>query len=138
MLAAPSPLTPWLFGQPQFEKPPLTYWLLAASFTLFGEHPRRCSPASFGVLGALLAFLGRRFFFRAGVAALGALLLLTSIAYLGQSVALLTDMVFTTLLAGSLLRLLPRGTTSAARRCTDSPSSRAATLTKGPVASSCC
>ncbi len=103
MLAAPSPLTPLLFGQPQFEKPPLTYWLLAASFALLGEHPwtARLVPALFGVLGALATFLFGRRFLASGVAALAALVLLTSIAYLGQSVALLTDMEFTTLVAGA-------------------------------------
>ena len=103
MLAKPSPLTPLLFGQPQFEKPPLTYWLLAASFALLGEHPwtARLVPAFFGVLGALATFLFGRRFLPNGVAALGALALLTSLAYLGQSIALLTDMVFTTFVAGA-------------------------------------
>lgn len=103
MLATPSPLTPLLFGQPQFEKPPLTYWLLAASFALLGEHPwtARLVPSLFGVLGALATFLFGRRFLASGVAALAALVLLTSLAYLGQSVALLTDMVFTTLVAGA-------------------------------------
>jgi 4-amino-4-deoxy-L-arabinose transferase-like glycosyltransferase len=103
MLAAPSLLTPLLFGQPQFEKPPLTYWLLAGSFALLGEHPwtARLVPAFFGVLGALATFLFGRRFLPGGTAALGALLLLTSLAYLGQSIALLTDMVFTTLVAGA-------------------------------------
>ncbi len=79
MLATPSLLTPLLFGQPQFEKPPLTYWLLAASFALLGEHPwtARLVPALFGVLGALATFLFGRRFLPSGVAALGALLLLT-------------------------------------------------------------
>ena len=103
MLATPSPLTPLLFGQPQFEKPPLTYWLLAASFALLGEHPwtARLVPALFGILGALATFLFGRRFLASGVAALAALVLLTSLAYLGQSIALLTDMVFTTLVAGA-------------------------------------
>ena len=103
MLATPSPLTPLFFGQPQFEKPPLTYWLLAASFALLGEHPwtARLVPAFFGLLGALATFFFGRRFLPNGVAALGALVLLTSLAYLGQSIALLTDMVFTTLVAGA-------------------------------------
>lgn len=101
--AAPSPLTPLLFGQPQFEKPPLTCWLLGASFSLLGEHPwsARLVPALFGALGALAIFLFGRRVVPDGVAALGALLLQTSLAYFGQSIAVLTDMVFTTFVASA-------------------------------------
>ncbi|MBK8597990.1 MAG: glycosyltransferase family 39 protein [Holophagales bacterium] len=102
-MAAPNPLTPLLFGRPQFEKPPLTYWLLGASFALLGEHAwsARLVPALFGVLGALATYLFARRVVPDGVAALGALLLQTSLAYLGQSIAVLTDMVFTTFVAGA-------------------------------------
>jgi 4-amino-4-deoxy-L-arabinose transferase-like glycosyltransferase len=103
MLAAKSVLTPVLFGQPQFEKPPLTYWLLGLSFAVVGEHPwsARLVPALFGILGALMAFFFGRFFVPDGVAALAALMLLTGFAYLGQSIALSTDMVFTTFVASA-------------------------------------
>jgi 4-amino-4-deoxy-L-arabinose transferase-like glycosyltransferase len=137
MLAAPSPLTPLLFGEPQFEKPPLTYWLVAASFALFGEHPwsARLVPAAFGVLGALLAFRFGRRFLPDGVAALGALLLLTSLAYFGQSIALLTDMVFTTLVAGAFFSFY---LWHDRRRSADlhrfAALAALAVLTKGPVA----
>ena len=52
MLERHSVLTPLMFGQPQFEKPPLTYWCLMASFKVFGRDavgraadPRPLRPA---------------------------------------------------------------------------------------------
>ena len=68
--------------------------------SVYGQLAALC-VALFGVLGALATFLFGRRFLGNGVAALAALVLLTSLAYLGQSIALLTDMVFTTLVAGA-------------------------------------
>jgi 4-amino-4-deoxy-L-arabinose transferase-like glycosyltransferase len=104
MLAKHSFLTPLLFGQPQFEKPPLTYWLLMASFKAFGMTPwaARLVPALFGLLGALATYLFAKRVLPRGTAALAALILATGMLYLGQSIALLTDMVFSVLVAGSL------------------------------------
>jgi 4-amino-4-deoxy-L-arabinose transferase-like glycosyltransferase len=104
MLEHRSVLTPLLFGHPQFEKPPLTYWCLMASFKVFGVTPwaARLIPALFGMLGALATyFLGRRVM-AAGPAALAAVIQATAMVYLGQSIALLTDMVFTTLIVVSM------------------------------------
>lgn len=137
MRAASSLLTPLLFGQPQFEKPPLTYWLAAASFAAFGEHPwsARLVPALFGVLGALATFLFGRRVLPAGVAALGALVLMTSLAWLGQSIALLTDMVFATCLAGaSFAFYLWYGRRRSAFLHGFAVLAALAVLTKGPVA----
>jgi 4-amino-4-deoxy-L-arabinose transferase-like glycosyltransferase len=104
MLQHGSVLTPILFGEPNFEKPPLTYWLLMGSFELFGVHPAsaRLVPAVFGLLGALATYLFAKRILPKGTAALAALILATAILYLGQSIALLTDMVFSVLVAASL------------------------------------
>jgi 4-amino-4-deoxy-L-arabinose transferase-like glycosyltransferase len=104
MLDGGSLLTPLLFGQPNFEKPPLTYWLLVASFKLFGVHAAsaRLAPAIFGLLGALATYLFAKRILPKGTAALAALILATGMLYLGQCIALLTDMVFSVLVAGSL------------------------------------
>jgi 4-amino-4-deoxy-L-arabinose transferase-like glycosyltransferase len=104
MLDNGSLLTPLLFGQPNFEKPPLTYWLLMASFKLFGVHAAsaRLVPAIFGLLGALATYLFAKRILPKGTAALGALILATGMLYLGQCIGLLTDMVFSVLVAGSL------------------------------------
>ena len=104
MVAQGSFLTPLLFGEPQFEKPPLTYWLLMGSFKLFGVHPwsARLIPALAGVLAALAVYLFARRLVTRETAALAALVEFTALACLGQSLALLTDMVFTACIAWSL------------------------------------
>ncbi len=104
MLDHHSLLTPLLFGHPQFEKPPLTYWLLMASFRAFGVTPwaARLIPALAGLLGALATYLLGRRVLAERTAALAALLQATCLLGLGQSIALLTDMVFTSLLVVSL------------------------------------
>jgi 4-amino-4-deoxy-L-arabinose transferase-like glycosyltransferase len=104
MLQHGSVLTPLMFGQPQFEKPPLTYWCLMASFSAFGATPwaARLIPAVFGLLGvAATYFLGRRVL-PERTAALAALIQATSVLVLGQSIALLTDMVLTSLIVVSM------------------------------------
>ena len=52
-------LTPYIFGQPQFEKPPLTYWLLQFAFKTWGESPftARLFPALFASLGVLAIYV---------------------------------------------------------------------------------
>ncbi len=104
MLQHHTVLTPLMFGQPQFEKPPLTYWCLMASFSAFGVTPwaARLIPAVFGLLGvAATYFLGRRVL-PERTAALAALIQATSLLVLGQSIALLTDMVLTSLIVVSM------------------------------------
>jgi 4-amino-4-deoxy-L-arabinose transferase-like glycosyltransferase len=104
MLEHHSILTPLMFGQPQFEKPPLTYWCLMASFKAFGVTPwaARLIPAVFGLLGALATYgLGRRVMPKS-TAALAAAIQASAMVYLGQSIALLTDMVFTSLIVVSM------------------------------------
>jgi 4-amino-4-deoxy-L-arabinose transferase-like glycosyltransferase len=104
MLAQHTFLTPIIFGKPQFEKPPLTYWLLMASFEAFGVHTwsARLVPLLAGLVAALAVFLLVRRFVNLEIAAAAALVQLTALACLGQSLALLTDMVFTALIAWSL------------------------------------
>ena len=66
-------LTPHIFGQPQFEKPILYYWLVAASFEGFGitEFAGRLPTAVFATLIVLMtyAFGARIFNRRAGSSA---------------------------------------------------------------------
>jgi 4-amino-4-deoxy-L-arabinose transferase-like glycosyltransferase len=63
MLAEGSYLVPVLHGQPYLDKPPLLYWLVMASYRLFGvaDWSARLVPAGCGVLTVLLVYLwGRR------------------------------------------------------------------------------
>ncbi len=90
MLQHHSLLTPLMFGHPQFEKPPLTYWCLMASFSAFGVTPwaARLIPALFGMLGvAATYFFGRRVL-PERTAAIAALIQASCLVCLGQSIAL--------------------------------------------------
>jgi dolichol-phosphate mannosyltransferase len=56
-------LVPVLHGEPYLDKPPLLYWLVMASYALFGVHDwaARLVPGGVGVLTVLLTYLwGRR------------------------------------------------------------------------------
>jgi 4-amino-4-deoxy-L-arabinose transferase-like glycosyltransferase len=79
-------MTPYLFGQPQFEKPVLTYWFLRLSFLIFGisNFGVRFFPAVFGILGVLsVYFLGWYGFRDEKKAFLSALVLMTGVVYIG-------------------------------------------------------
>ena len=58
MLARGDLITPTLGGLPWFEKPPLLYWLVMASYRVFGvnEYAARVGPALCGLLSALFAY----------------------------------------------------------------------------------
>jgi len=91
-------LTPLIFGQPQFEKPPLTFWLLEIAFKTWGESPftARFFPAVFATLGVMAVyFLGLMGFKDERKAFLSAVVLATSAFYAGMGKTVFTDMIFT-------------------------------------------
>lgn len=103
-------LVPRYRGEPFYDKPPLTYWAMAASQALFGvgEGPARL-PSVLAALGTLLATvaLGRRLL---GLAAgrLAALMLVTTPALLAFGRTAMSDMLltlWTTLAALLMVRL---------------------------------
>ena len=49
---------PYLFGQPQFEKPILTFWLIQAAFVVMGvtSFAARFFPAVFALLGVFAVY----------------------------------------------------------------------------------
>jgi 4-amino-4-deoxy-L-arabinose transferase-like glycosyltransferase len=90
-------MTPLIFGQPQFEKPPLTYWLLEASFKTWGESPftARFFPAVFATLGVMAVYLlGLMGFKDERKAFLSAVVLATSAFFIGMGKTVFTDMIF--------------------------------------------
>src|SRR5262249_5667786 len=80
MLESGDWIVPSLHGQPYYDKPPLLYWIITASYHLLGvsEATARLGPALAAWLTVVGVFLfGRRLFGnRAGMACAGALLLM--------------------------------------------------------------
>src|SRR5258708_38352585 len=58
MLARHDLITPTLGGLPWFEKPPMLYWMMMASYRVFGvnEFSARLGPATCALLTALLVY----------------------------------------------------------------------------------
>jgi 4-amino-4-deoxy-L-arabinose transferase-like glycosyltransferase len=88
-------LVPYYKGEPFFDKPALTYWLIAAAFELFGfgSGPARLVPAAATLL-ALLATraLGAQLFSRRAAFA-GCLVLATTLAFVGFGRVAMSDML---------------------------------------------
>jgi len=96
MLEAGDWMVPRIFGQPQFEKPPLVYWTMIASYRRFGvtEGAARVpmAAAAMALVFATYLFGERRFGRRAGLAA--ALVLATGVEFMVTSRLVLTDTLF--------------------------------------------
>jgi len=104
MLRSGDYITPRLNGQPWLEKPPLYYWLMAASFRIFGmkEWAARL-PAALAAAGFLPLFgwLARRLY--PGETAQYALLVLAStLGWIGFARGASPEMLFSAALAGAL------------------------------------
>jgi 4-amino-4-deoxy-L-arabinose transferase-like glycosyltransferase len=98
-------MVPYLFNEPQFEKPILTYWLLRVGFILFGEtnFAARFFPALFGMIGVLAVyFLARLGFGDEKKAFLSGLVLASGGLYVGLSRTVFTDMIFSVFILLSL------------------------------------
>lgn len=98
--------TPYLFDQPQFEKPIFIYWLLRIAFIFFGitSFAARFFPALFGIIGVvavyLLAFLG---FKDEKKAFLSGIIIMSSGLYIGLARTVFTDLIFTVFILLALL-----------------------------------
>lgn len=106
MMAHGDWLTPYIFDQPQFEKPILTFWLLKGAFHAWGITPfaARFFPALFAILGvigvylfALLGFKDERKAF------LSAVILGSSGLFVAMAKTVFTDMIFTVFILYALL-----------------------------------
>jgi 4-amino-4-deoxy-L-arabinose transferase-like glycosyltransferase len=113
-------VTPTLYGQPWFEKPPLYYWGAALSFELFGVSETSARlPCALSALFATLALGWCAWRIYGPETARWLLLLLpTTVAMIGFSHAAATDMPFAAMVtaamvcAAILLRLVPVRTSS--------------------------
>lgn len=98
-------ITPVLEGEPYLDKPPLLYWLIAASYSVFGVSAwsARLVPAiSLHLTIITLFFLGRRLLGQAA-ALMGAVLLCLSPAFISMGRLLLIDSLLTLWVTVSLL-----------------------------------
>ena len=139
MLASGDWLVPRLFGVPYLEKPPLFFWLTAVSCGLVGvgEVGARLVSALAAAAGVIFTGLFSRKVFGPQSGALTAVVLATSGLYFVLARVVITDMLFSVLVACALMSwffaeteersFLPFWLLAAA-----------ATLTKGPVAAVLC
>jgi 4-amino-4-deoxy-L-arabinose transferase-like glycosyltransferase len=97
MLIASDWVTPRIFNEPQFEKPALYYWLVMASYIVFGisEFSARFPSAVFSVLGILGIFLIGKLLYSRLCGFLSAVVMSTSIIYIVVGRACVTDIVLT-------------------------------------------
>ncbi len=104
MIATGDYVTPRLDGVKYFEKPPLTYWLVAGCLKLFGpgEASARATPAVFAALGVLLAYATGRALAGRDAGFWTALVQATSLLYFAHARILLTDMVVSVLITATL------------------------------------
>lgn len=97
-------ITPTLNYVHYFEKPPLLYWLNAASMALFGQNElaARLPSALSGVATVLATYVIARRLYDRRSALISALILATSAGFVLQSRIILTDMLLTFCLTAAL------------------------------------
>ncbi|MBC8015170.1 MAG: glycosyltransferase family 39 protein, partial [Sporomusaceae bacterium] len=129
MMAFDEFISPRIYGEYWYDKPPMYYWLVAASYKIFGitEFAARFPSAVLAVACTLAVYLsGRRLFNeRAGMA--GALVLTTSIEFFYLGKAAVTDMTLLLCLTISLLAFIEK------RYYLAYLFAGLATVTKGPI-----
>jgi len=98
-------LVPMIFDVAQFEKPILFFWMSAVTSNIFGFGPfvARFWPGFFGILGVgIIYWISWILFERKRLAFLSGFMLMSSFIYLALSRAVLTDVVFSVMIAISL------------------------------------
>ena len=131
-------LVPHYRGEPFFDKPPLTYWLMAASFRLFGFTPAaaRVVPAAAALLVILATiWLGTLLVGRAAALA-GGVCLTTTGAFMAFGRVAMSDMILAlwTTLAMALAIVILRGAPALWPTAALGAVLGLGFLTKGPVA----
>ncbi|MDD4201841.1 MAG: glycosyltransferase family 39 protein [Candidatus Omnitrophica bacterium] len=88
-------LTPRIFSEPQFEKPPMYYWLIISSYKMFGvnEFSARFPSALFGIIGIIGIFLLSKQLFNKRAGFFAGIIMATSVQYAILARACVTDMV---------------------------------------------
>ncbi|UCD55669.1 MAG: glycosyltransferase family 39 protein [Candidatus Omnitrophota bacterium] len=105
MLARGQVLTPYIFGNPQFEKPPLYYWFVMLGFKIFGinEFSARIASGIFGIFGVVGIYLLGKILINKRAGFFAGIMLATSIKYLALSRACVTDILLCVLILYAFL-----------------------------------
>lgn len=100
-------LSPRIYGQFWYDKPPMFYWLSAISYTLFGisEFTSRLPSALLGMATVLLVYMQGRKFLSDRAAFFSALITTTSLGIFYIAKAAVTDMALIFSLSAALLFL---------------------------------
>ncbi|MDR2674660.1 MAG: glycosyltransferase family 39 protein [Opitutaceae bacterium] len=108
MAASGDFVTPRLNGVKYFEKPPLLYWLSAATFRVAGvnEFTARFWNALFALGGVLATYAAARVLYGRRAGWWAAVVLATSLLYFGLSQMVLLDMALAAAMAGALFAFL--------------------------------
>lgn len=122
-------LSPRIYGEFWYDKPPMYYWLVATAFRFWGtnEFAARLPSALLAIGGTLLIYSAGRKLFTPRAGRLAALVLATSLEYCYLGKAAVTDMTLTFFLTAALLSLLT-SRYSLAAIC-----AALAVITKGPI-----
>ena len=140
MVATGDWVTPRLDGINYFEKPPLLYWMVAASLRIFGPHEAavRAIPALAGLGGILLTYAAARRLYGRDAGLWSAMVLGTSALYYAHTHILIIDLVMAVLMAAMLFCFIlgvaePPGSRRRWLFYGLYASAALATLTKGPI-----
>jgi 4-amino-4-deoxy-L-arabinose transferase-like glycosyltransferase len=101
-------ISPRIYGEFWYDKPPMYYWLVAVAFKIFGvgEFAARLPSALLATAGAVLVYLSGRKLFGERAGLLAGLILVTSLEYFYLSKAAVTDVTLTFFLTAALLAFL--------------------------------
>lgn len=104
MLRSGDVITPYLMGEPWFEKPPLNYWLTAIAFWVLGVNETAARlPSALFATGFLVLFAWQtRKLFPGEAVRYSVPILLSSLGWIAYGRAATTDMLFSSTLAAGL------------------------------------
>ncbi|MDR3565068.1 MAG: glycosyltransferase family 39 protein [Negativicutes bacterium] len=122
-------LSPRIFGEYWYDKPPMFYWLVAGSFSLFGvgEFAARFPSALLGLICVIWVYSSGTRLFEQRAGMMGALVLATSVEFFYLGKAAVTDITLTLFLTISLLSFIEK------RYYLFYIGAALATVTKGPI-----
>ncbi len=122
-------ISPRIFGEVWYDKPPIYYWLVVVAFKLFGvnEFSARFPSAVLAVFCVFIVYKSTAKLFNQRAGIISGLVLATSFEYFYLAKAAVTDITLTLFLTASLLCFLQR------KYYLFYLFSALATLTKGPI-----